>query len=109
LRAKSNLSSRIKLICAVQSLPEKYSDFQKVQISVEARPVLPGKRGVSRSSRNAGWDAVDAMAAQDERRLSRTAKPCGPDASMAGVKFSRSKLLGGDGDNKARFSGESAL
>jgi hypothetical protein len=40
-------------------------------------------------TRNAGWDAVDAMAAQDERCLSRTAKPCGPDASMVGVKLAK--------------------
>ena len=28
------------------------------------------------------WDAVDAMAAQDECRSSRTAKSCGPDAAV---------------------------
>ena len=30
---------------------------------------------------NAGWDAVDADGAFDERRGKRTAKSCGPDAS----------------------------
>jgi hypothetical protein len=35
----------------------------------------------------------------------RAAKPCGPDASMVGVKFLRSKLLGDNGDNKARSPG----
>src|SRR5947207_3378363 len=45
-------------------------------------PVLPDKRGGSRSSRNARWDAVDAMAATDERGLLRTAKSCGPGAAM---------------------------
>jgi hypothetical protein len=59
---------------------------------LQARPVPPGKRGVSRSSRNAGWDAVDATAAQDERCRSRTAKPCGPDASMAGVKLAKASF-----------------
>ena len=29
---------------------------------------------------DAGWDAVDAKATQDERREMRTAKSCGPDA-----------------------------
>jgi len=29
---------------------------------------------------NVGRDAVDALASQDERRLRRTAKPCGPGA-----------------------------
>jgi hypothetical protein len=45
---------------------------------------------------------MDASGAADESATLRTAKSCGPDASMVGVKFSRSKLLGGDGDNKAR-------
>ncbi len=48
---------------------------------------------------------MDASGAADESVLLRTAKSCGPDASMVGVKFSRSKLLGGDGDNKARSPG----
>jgi hypothetical protein len=30
----------------------------------------------------AGWDAVDADGAADERRLRRTAKACGPDTPM---------------------------
>jgi hypothetical protein len=30
---------------------------------------------------NAGWDAVDADGAMDERRLRRTVKSCGSDAS----------------------------
>ena len=58
-------------------------------------PSFPGTRGVSRSSRNAGEDAVDAAAAarklftgrsfvSEQRRAGRTtpkrtAKPCGPD------------------------------
>ena len=48
---------------------------------------------------------MDASVAADESAYLRTAKSCGPDASMVGVKFSRSKLLGGDGDNKARSPG----
>jgi hypothetical protein len=48
---------------------------------------------------------MDANGATDERANLRTAKSCGPDASMVGVKFLRSKLLGGDGDNKARSPG----
>jgi hypothetical protein len=48
---------------------------------------------------------MDASGAADESAYLRTAKSCGPDASMVGVKFSRSKLLGGDGDNKARSPG----
>src|SRR3984957_17346329 len=48
---------------------------------------------------------MDANGATDERANLRTAKSCGPDASVVGVKFLRSKLLGGDGDNKARSPG----
>ena len=48
---------------------------------------------------------MDASGAADESATLRTAKSCGPDASMVGVKFSRSKLLGDDGDNKARSPG----
>src|SRR6185437_10687424 len=48
---------------------------------------------------------MDAGCATDERVTLRTTKSCGPDASMVGVKFLRSKLLGGDGDNKARSPG----
>jgi hypothetical protein len=52
---------------------------------------------------------MDVGGAADESVTLRTAKSCGPDASMVGVKFSRSKLLagflGGDGDNKARSPG----
>ena len=36
---------------------------------------------------DAGRDAVDAGSATDERVVLRTAKSCGPDASMVGVKF----------------------
>jgi hypothetical protein len=36
---------------------------------------------------------MDASSAADESAYLRTAKSCGPDASMVGVKFSRSKLL----------------
>jgi hypothetical protein len=56
---------------------------------------------------NVGRDAVDALAAQDERRKKRTVKSCGPDAPM--LAFSRDNALhcAGHGDNKARFTRES--
>jgi hypothetical protein len=50
--------------------------------SVHPCAVPPGKRGGSRSSRNARWDAVDAEAMIDEVGLTRTAKSCGPDAAV---------------------------
>ena len=55
---------------------------------------------------NVGRDAVDAEFAKDERNRSRTAKSCGPDAPVAGVKLLGSKLLRGDGGKKADHRGE---
>jgi hypothetical protein len=46
---------------------------------------------------------MDADGATDERVFLRTAKSCGPDASMVGVKFADS--FAGDGDKKARSPG----
>src|SRR5258708_38088279 len=51
----------------VQPLREKYSACRVGQISGLSPPVSPDKRGGSRSSRNARWDAVDVEAATDER------------------------------------------
>jgi len=53
--------------------------------SVPSRPT----RGALRTSRHARWDAVDVEFAKDDRKRSRTAKSCGPDAPVAGVKFLR--------------------
>jgi hypothetical protein len=44
-------------------------------------------RGALRIVTNARRDAVDAIAAQDERKLSRTAKSCGPGAPMLALSF----------------------
>ena len=82
LRAKSNFPNHFKLICPVQSSPKKYSAFAVGQISDLNPPVSPDKRGGSRSSRNARWDAVDAGGDADESADLRTAKSCGPDAPM---------------------------
>ncbi len=49
--------------------------------------VPPGKRGGSRSSRNARWDAVAAMDTTDERDTLRTAKSCGPGAATLASSF----------------------
>jgi len=48
---------------------------------------------------------MDASGAADESATLRTAKSCGPDASMVGVKFRGRNLPRGDGDNKARSPG----
>ena len=45
----------------------------------QIRRVPSSPRGAYASSRTLRRDAMDALAAQDERRLKRTAKSCGPD------------------------------
>ena len=61
----------------------------------------PTKRGVSRSSRTLDAGSGGRGCAFDERRVKRTAKSCGPDTPMAGVKFLRSsRFLGATVTNK---------
>jgi hypothetical protein len=73
LRRKLYLSKYLNAICPsgksllifrnrVKPENEKYSAFAVGQISGMNPPVSPDKRGGSRSSRNARWDAVDADA-----------------------------------------------
>jgi hypothetical protein len=78
----------------VQCARQKYSSCRVGQISDLNPPVSPDKRGGSRSSRNARWDAVDADAPLTN----------GTDADGevvwswrrdAGVKFVRSKCFAG--------------
>jgi hypothetical protein len=54
---------------------------------------------------NAGRDAVDADALEDERRLMRTAKSCGPDAPT--LESSWWSYSAGDGGKKSPVTGES--
>jgi hypothetical protein len=65
LRLKSNFASRIKPILPVQSLPKKYSDFPKSQITLYPQPSRP-TRGALAIVTDAGRDAVDASGATDE-------------------------------------------
>ena len=68
LRQKRELFNRIKLILAVQSCLKKFSAFPVGQITFTnlPRPVpLEGRLAIVT---NAGRDAVDAAAQQDERR-----------------------------------------
>jgi hypothetical protein len=65
LREKSNLSSRINLICPVQSRLQKYFGFSEMQISLYDLPSRP-TRGALRNVINAGRGAVDADGAFDE-------------------------------------------
>jgi hypothetical protein len=65
LRAKSKLSSRIKLICPVQSPLQKYFCFSEMQIKLYDLSSRP-ERGALRNVINAGRGAVDADGAFDE-------------------------------------------
>ena len=76
----------------------------RTQISFISLAIPAQHRGAfrDRHERRAG-DAMDAGCAADESATLRTAKSCGPDASMVGVKSA--ELSAGDGDNKARSPG----
>src|SRR6202011_3831665 len=83
---------------------QKYSAYHVGQISALAPRVSPDERGGSRSSRTRG-----GMRWTRRRRMTNAVVADGeavwswrPDA---GVKFSRKKLLGGDGAKKARSPG----
>ena len=62
-------------------------------------------RGALRNVNNARWDAVDAALAQDERKPLADGEVVWSWRRDAGVKFLRSRLLGGDGGKKARSPG----
>jgi hypothetical protein len=78
LRLKTDFLNRIKLIWAVQSPSQKYFCFSEAQSSLcDCHPVP--SEGRFAIVTDAGRDAVDADALEDERRVTRTAKTCGPD------------------------------
>jgi hypothetical protein len=81
LRAQRDLLNRIKLMLPVQSPLAKIFPFPSDanHLHIPRHPG-PHDRGVSRSSRTLGWDAMDASGAADESATLRTAKSCGPDA-----------------------------
>ena len=66
---------------------------------------VPSHKGRIAIVTDAGRDAVDAGGASDEGAGLRTAKSCGPDASTLASSSREAKLLGGDGDKKARSPG----
>jgi hypothetical protein len=80
--------------------------FSEISLDAEPKSVAYCVRPTRREGRCArhetrGWDAVDAGFAKDDRKRSRTVKSCGPDAPMAGVKFSgSSRFLGMTVTNK---------
>ena len=111
---------------------QKYFDFIFAQITCISLAVSSPTRGVSRSSRTSGWDAVDAgsvgrvdvmagqalacerSGARGRTMLTRTVKSCGPDASTPASSLAepsrpdraRTKPYPrGDGDKQARSPG----
>ena len=97
LRLEEKNASAIKLIWVVQSPLVKIFCFSPGPNHPHISRRLIPMRGVSRSSRTLGWDAVDAAASGAQRhgragwrkacepstarrrtKLTRTAKPCGP-------------------------------
>jgi hypothetical protein len=65
LRVKSNLLSRIKLICPVQSPLQEYFCFSEMQIKAMICHPIP-KEGRWPTSSTRGGDAMDADGAFDE-------------------------------------------
>src|ERR1700733_4478987 len=76
------------------------SDFQKLSLTLDPNQLLISRHPVPREGALAivtdvGAGSGGRRCAFDERRVKRTAKSCGPDAPMAGVKFARSsRFLG---------------
>jgi hypothetical protein len=87
----------------VQPPSQKYSDFQKTQISSIFSPSCPTE-GRLEIVTDAGQDAVDASSTKDEGAFLRTVKSCGPDAPTL-ASSSREAIFAGDGGKKARSPG----
>ncbi len=89
---------------SVKPLVKKYSDFQNTKSGVYPLPSRPTQKGrfaiVTKRRCGMRWTRGSA----DERCNSRTAKSCGPDASVVGVK-SVEFFSAGDGVKQARSPG----
>ena len=89
------------------------SDFQKLSLTLDPNHLLIPRHPVPREGALAIVTDVGAGSdgrgcAFDERRVKRTAKSCGPDAPMAGVKFAgSSRFLGATVTSKPGLAGES--
>ena len=75
--------------------PRIISDFQKLSLTPDPNQLLIPRHPVPREGALAivtdvGAGSGGRGSAFDEGRVKRTAKSCGPDAPMAGVKFSGS-------------------
>ena len=68
---------------------KKYSLFTSGKSNLRLAPSRLTQRGGSRSSGNAGRDAVDAGSALTNALIPRTAKSCGPDAPTLASSWRR--------------------
>jgi hypothetical protein len=101
--------TRILLICPSCQCVAAVKLDRKGKSASHLTPSHP-TRGALRTSRNARWDAVDVEFAKDERKRSRTAKSCGPDAPVAGVKFVMMlRITRATVANKPGLAGESTI
>ena len=92
----------------VQPLLKKYSDFQKTQISLYARPVPLRQRGArDRHGRGAGCGGRGRC--QRREHLKRTAKACGPDAPMLASSPREASFLGATVARKPGHRGDHVI
>jgi hypothetical protein len=88
---------RVKPLSQKDSL-SRLPQIKSISISV------PSHRGALRTSRTRGGMRWTLIAPEDERRVMRTAKACGPDAPTL-ASSSRKATFAGDGGKQARSPG----
>jgi len=111
LRPTANLSNWINAIWVVQSPSQKYSLFTRDPNHLHI-PRRPGPREgrfaiVTNVGHGMRWTRTrrSANILRGRTALTRTAKSYGPDASTLASSSREAKLLGDDGDKKARSPG----
>ena len=82
VRLKTNFVRRINVICPVQMAAQGCFALPAAQIKLTTHP----SEGRLENVTDAGWDAVDALAARDEGRSRWTAKSCGPGAPTLALR-----------------------
>ena len=101
------------MLCPALSRPCLISDFQKLFLTFDPNQLRIARHPVPREGALAivtdvGAGSGGRGSAFDEQRMKRTAKSCGPDAPMAGVKFlGSSRFLGATVTSKPGLAGES--
>jgi hypothetical protein len=104
MRIEGKFCRGINVIWVVQSPSQKYSGSLLTQITSISFASRPNTEGRFAIVTNVGHGMRWTQAALLTRALClRTAKSCGPDASMVGVKSA--ELSAGDGDKQARSPG----